>query len=155
LKQRSGHNKGFFLFNLLTGTLGNALANLDNAPIELGRLKMKNVFDSGDNITSRLISRYKTDILKTVLKVIGSLDIVGNPVGLIENITTGAFDIVRKPVKGCMKGPIEGTKGIFLGIGSFVSKTISGTMNSISKITGTVAGVIATVNMVKKGKMVK
>jgi len=50
-----------------------------------------------------------------MLKIVGSIDILGNPVGLFSGIGTGIFDLFEKPMKGFVQGPLEGGKGMIEG----------------------------------------
>ncbi len=71
--------------------------------------------------------------------VFGSLNIIGNPVGLLKNISKGVKDLVEKPIGGLVHGPLEVGKGLFLGARSLAKNTIAGGLNSINKITGMAA----------------
>ena len=55
-----------------------------------------------------------------MLKVLGSFNIIGNPVGLIKNLGIGVFDLIDLPMTGFVKGPIEGGIGIGKGVASLV-----------------------------------
>jgi len=46
------------------------------------------------------------------LSLLGSFDIIGNPVGLFSNITSGVSDLVTKPAEGFIEGPLEGGLGL-------------------------------------------
>jgi len=70
------------------------------------------------------------------LKILGSLNFIGNPVGLFNNISTGVNDLFDKPAEGFAKGPLEGGMGIMKGATSLVTKTLSGAFNTVSTFTG-------------------
>lgn len=65
-----------------------------------------------NGITNKLMSHYKSQMIRQVLKLLGSLNVIGNPVGLFSNISTGVSDLFEKPAEGFIKGPLEGGKGI-------------------------------------------
>ena len=69
------------------------------------------------------------------MKIIGSLDILGNPVNLIDNFTQGFKDLVNKPIQGIKISAKEGVVGLYKGVVSFTKHTIDGTLNTTSKIT--------------------
>ena len=138
----------FFLANLFATALGAAIANLDNAPVKLKGFRLDNIFDSQEAIMKKILDKVKNDGIKSVLKVAGSLDIVGNPVGLISNISHGVVDLIEKPVDGFLQGPLEGGKGIVKGAGSLVKNTVAGTFNSIGKVTGSIASGFSNLSMV-------
>ena len=82
-------------------------------------------------------------IVELIVKLVGSFEIFGNPVGLVKSLATGVYDLVDKPIEGFIKGPIEGGIGIGKGVGSLVKNTVSGTFNSTSKIAGSLGGACA------------
>ncbi len=66
----------------------------------------------------------------------GSMEFIGNPVGLFSNIGSGLQDLINKPQEGFVKGPLEGGLGILQGAGSLIKNTLSGSLNTLNKITG-------------------
>lgn len=62
---------------------GVALGNIDDANISLSGFILTDCFDSIPSIVSKLQSHYTLSITKAVLKILGSLEIMGNPVGLV------------------------------------------------------------------------
>ena len=71
-----------------------------------------------------------------ILYLMGSFEIIGNPIGLFTNIASGLQDLITKPKEGFIKGPLEGGLGILEGAGSLLKNTSSGLFNSFNKITG-------------------
>jgi vacuolar protein sorting-associated protein 13A/C len=80
--------------------------------------------------------------------VLGSIDILGNPVGLFSNIGTGVSDLFEKPIEGFARGPLEGGLGVIKGTGSLITNTFTGVFNSVNKITGSVGSGIAALSLV-------
>lgn len=144
--KREGKDTGYII-NVLKSALGTVI-KLDSAPINLPGIQMKNVFNSPGEIINNLKSKYKNDMKVVYLSLAGSLEIVGNPIGLFNNIASGIQDLYEKPKQGINQGPIELGKGIISGAGSLVKKTVSGTMNSIEKVSDSVASGISTLSMV-------
>lgn len=85
--------------------------------------------------------------MRQMLLLMGSIDLIGNPVGLFSNIGQGMQDLIQKPAEGFVKGPLEGGLGIVQGVGSLFSKTVSGTFNTLGKITGSLGAGIAGLSM--------
>lgn len=79
--------------------MGVAIGNIDNANIVLSGIQLNSCFDSIPGIVSKLKDHYKFSIIKALLKTLGSLDIIGNPVNLFSNIGTGFKDLVEKPIE--------------------------------------------------------
>ena len=140
-------NGGLAVLTMFFKALGVALANIDDAPIKLTGLKLENCFDTTGGITSKLISHYKNNLTTEVFKLLGSINIIGNPVGLFSQIGTGMQDLIEKPMEGFIKGPLEGGVGIVKGAGSLLKHTLAGTLNSVDKITGSLGTGIASLSL--------
>lgn len=52
------------------------------------------------------MEHYKSSVLKQLYKVFGSLNIIGNPVSLFRNVSTGFKDLKDKPSEGFVEGPL-------------------------------------------------
>lgn len=61
--------------------LGVALTDIE-ASVKLNGIKLVNCFETVPGIVSKLTSHYKDQAVTEVLKACGSLNIIGNPVGL-------------------------------------------------------------------------
>ena len=79
-------------------------------------------------------------------KLIGSSDLLGNPVGLIDKLGTGVFEFFNEPRKGLLLGPKEFVGGVGKGVKSLVTNVVSGGFDSVSKITGSLYGVVKNVS---------
>ena len=60
--------------------------------------------------------------------MLGSLEILGNPTGLVRSIGTGVADLVRLPYGGLTKGPGAFVSGVSSGMSSFFRNISSGIM---------------------------
>ena len=125
-------------------TFGIVISNIDNAPFEMTGIEINDCIDTVPSITAKLIAHYKRTCISQLYKVFGSLNILGNPLNLFRNISTGVKDLKEKPAQGFVNGPAEFGLGIVEGTGSFVAHSVGGAFNSISKVTGTVSSGLAT-----------
>ncbi len=99
-------------------------------------------------ITKRLIEHYKQRLFWTAIELMGSLNIFGNPVGLIRSIKKGLTEFVEKPAEGFGKGPLDGGIGIAAGTSALVRNTVGGGFNTIDKITGSIGDGFAALTFV-------
>ena len=116
-----------------------AIINLDQAPIKLNAIELQNVHASLGGIFDILSLHYNHSLLQEVYNIVGSADIIGNPIGLVNTLGTGFRDFFYEPAQGFVRGPISGGKGIIKGTGSLLKNTVKGTFNSVSKITNSFA----------------
>ena len=135
-----------FIFALLKNSLGKALANFDRAPIKLKGIGLTSVYGTKDQVIGTISQRYKDLAKETVMGIILSSNIIGNPVKFFDKISTGFNDLVDKPVQGFLEGPIEGGIGIIAGAGSFAAKTVGATFNSLHSITDSLANGLSTLS---------
>ncbi|KAL4462680.1 hypothetical protein ABPG74_000510 [Tetrahymena malaccensis] len=130
----------------LFSALGVVLADIES-PIKLNGIKLINCFETFSGITSKLTDHYKNQAISQILKACGSLNIIGNPVGLFHNISTGVTDLFNKPKEGFVRGPLEGGLGIVEGASSLVKNTMAGAFNSVNKITGSLSSGVSALCM--------
>jgi len=125
------------LFITILNTLCSTLTSFSDVTIRLSELTFVNVFSDFDSLYTKLYSFYKNKLLAQIYKIIFNMDLIGNPVNLVEGLGTGIFEFFNEPRKGLLKGPEEFGIGIARGTRSLVSNIVGGGFNSVSKITGT------------------
>ncbi len=74
-------------------------------------------------------------------KIIGSSDLIGNPIGFVDKLGSGVFEFFNEPRKGMLKGPTEFVGGMGKGVQSLVTSIVSGSFDAVSKITGSLYGI--------------
>jgi vacuolar protein sorting-associated protein 13A/C len=91
------------------------------------------------DLSWKIINPYITQGIVQIYKILGSLDIIGNPVNLINNITEGVYDFVLEPGQGIKKKNVGlGIgEGIAKGVGSLVSGVVGGAFDSLQRISTT------------------
>lgn len=85
-----------YVFNVFTMTLG----NINDAPIKLNALMVENLRASSKDLTSRIILHYREQIIYQVHRILGSIDIFGNPVGLFNTLSSGFGELFYEPYQG-------------------------------------------------------
>lgn len=76
-------------FGTIINALGVVITNIEGAPITLEGISLSNCIDTLQGIQQKLMEHYKSTVLKQLYKIFGSLNIIGNPVSLFKNISTG------------------------------------------------------------------
>jgi vacuolar protein sorting-associated protein 13A/C len=131
--------QAFLFFGTILNALGVVITNIDGAPISLDGIVLQDCVDTLAGINQKLMNHYKNTVIKQFYKIFGSLNIIGNPMGLFRNISTGFKDLKDKPSEGLVKGPLEFGKGMVEGTSSLIAHSIGGALNSVSKVTGTIS----------------
>ena len=78
-------------------------------------------------------------------KLLGAIDIIGNPIGLIDKLGSGVFEFFNEPRKGLMKGPKEFAKGIGKGFKSLITGVVTGSLDSVSRVSGSLYSIVKNV----------
>ena len=134
-------------FKAFAGILGVTLANIDNTPIKLNALLMKNVFSTQKQLMASISTFYTRQIALELYKILGTADLIGNPIGLATNLATGVWDFFYMPGQAVAKNPMEIGEGLRKGTSSLLSNTMYGSFNTVSKVTGTFGKGMAALSM--------
>jgi len=122
------------------------LATITDSPLSFKELIIVNTYSTTSNLILTLTKNYTRQGLLQFYKLLGSSDLLGNPVGLIDKLGTGVFEFFNEPRKGLLKGPKEFVGGVGKGVKSLLTNVVSGSFDSVSKITGSLYGVLKNVS---------
>lgn len=118
------------------------LGNISDAPIYFTELIMKNVFSSPADLTRAFIKKYARQGVFQLYSLLGSIDLIGNPIGLLDRLCSGMFEFFNEPRKGLMKGPKEFAKGVGKGVRSLITNVVGGSLNSVSRVSGSLYSLV-------------
>ncbi|ORZ00047.1 hypothetical protein BCR41DRAFT_313859 [Lobosporangium transversale] len=146
-QKTSSHNPIMYIFNVLTMAIG----NIDAAPITLNALLLENVRASGPVLVDLLQRHYSQDFFYQLHMIVGSIEFLGNPVGLFNNLSSGVADFFYEPYQGFIMGdrPQDFGLGIARGTSSLLKKTVFGFSDSLAKISGSVGKGLSAATMDK------
>lgn len=61
---------------------------------------VENLRASSEDLTSRIILHYREQVIYQIHRVLGSIDILGNPVGLFNTLSSGFGELFYEPYQG-------------------------------------------------------
>ncbi|KAG0003109.1 hypothetical protein BGZ80_007728 [Entomortierella chlamydospora] len=145
--QTSSSNPIMYLFNVLTMAIG----NIDAAPITLNALLLENARASGPVLIDLLQRHYGQEFFYQIHLILGSIEFLGNPVGLFNNLSSGVADFFYEPYQGFVMGdrPQDFGLGLARGTSSLLKKTVFGLSDSLAKISGSVSKGLSAATMDK------
>ncbi|CAH1773157.1 unnamed protein product [Owenia fusiformis] len=111
----------------------------DQTPLSFGSFEKRNVYTNSQQLVQTLTMHYASGALFKAGQVVGSLEMLGNPTGLLRNIGTGVADFVRLPYEGLTKGPGAFVNGVTHGMASLVMHISAGTLTSITNFASSVS----------------
>eukprot|EP00826_Nyctotherus_ovalis_P008669 TRINITY_DN1224_c1_g2_i2.p1 TRINITY_DN1224_c1_g2~~TRINITY_DN1224_c1_g2_i2.p1 ORF type:complete len:317 (-),score=86.46 TRINITY_DN1224_c1_g2_i2:640-1590(-) len=113
-----------------------ALSTISDAPIYFTELIMQNTYTPAFHLVGLMKKKYIRQAVLQSYSLLGSIDLIGNPIGLLDRVGSGVFEFFNEPRKGIMKGPKEFAMGIGKGVKSLISNVVGGSLNSVARVTG-------------------
>ena len=132
----SSINYNIPIISRIIGSLG-SFVRISESPLKFNERIIENIYMRTNEITNTIMKSYINESIFQIYKILGSSDLIGNPVQLIEKIGTGFFEFVNEPRKGLLKGPTQFTKGLARGFAGLLNGIVGGAFDSVSKISGT------------------
>lgn len=90
-----------------------AVGNINDASLQLNALAMKDIRLNITDLEERILYHYRQDVTRQVYRILVSADLLGNPVGLFNNVSSGVADIFYEPFNGAI---MHGNKELGIGI---------------------------------------
>ncbi|ETV75481.1 hypothetical protein, variant 1 [Aphanomyces astaci] len=135
--------KSKFLHSFLAAVL-NIANTIENAPLEFNALRLDHEITDLHHLQDLVFQHYSTNILRQLYKLIGSMNFMGNPVGLAANVAGGVRDFVVQPYAGLTSGGGTGfVRGLTKGTASLLGHTTFGLFDTTSRMTGAMGNSVA------------
>ena len=77
-----------------------ASGNISDAPLKFNSLLLEHPIVSSSTLKDRVIGHYTQQAIVQVHKILGSIDMLGNPVGLFNTMGEGVTDLFYEPYQG-------------------------------------------------------
>ncbi|KAI9253785.1 hypothetical protein BDA99DRAFT_443164 [Phascolomyces articulosus] len=135
----------FFLVDVLTMAIGSIQA----APLRFNALAVENLRASGPDLANRIYIHYSNQFVNQLHMMLGSADILGNPVGLFNNLSSGVAELYYESWQGFIYSdrPQDLGIGIARGFSGFLRKSVFGVTDSFSKFTASMGKGLSAVAM--------
>lgn len=84
----------------LLSILSMASGNISDAPLKFNSLLLEHPIVDAGTLKDRVIGHYTQQAIVQVHKILGSIDMLGNPVGLFNTMGEGVTDLFYEPYQG-------------------------------------------------------
>eukprot|EP01135_Chromosphaera_perkinsii_P007458 Nk52_evm10s859 gene=Nk52_evmTU10s859 len=118
----------------LLKTVGVTLSNVQNTPMRFDALQVSYLFASDSILFGMLYDHFYNQAIREGYKVLGSFDIIGNPIGLWNSVGSGVASFFYEPYKAVVIKESDIATGVSKGASELWKNTIGGTANSFSRI---------------------
>ncbi len=123
------------------------MMKVNSSHISLDKFTMTHETIGRSQLFALCRAHYLRQLKQKALRVLGSLEALGNPVGLLRGMGQGMQDFMAEPVIGLVQSvedmrPDKFFAGVARGGGSLLNNTAGGVANSASMITGTFSDIL-------------
>ena len=88
--------KGFGGLQMILNLFG-SLADISDTPLKYNEVRIIEGFYTIKGLTTELYNKYFQKSVLQFYKILGSIDLIGNPVSLVDKVTTGAWRLIDDP----------------------------------------------------------
>ncbi|CAI5470243.1 unnamed protein product [Closterium sp. Yama58-4] len=113
---------------------GFPLIPLTRAPLRLNSLVLDNAFQNQSTLQTYVLRHYGVQLLQGLHKILGSVELLGAPLSLVDNLATGVMDFFVEPASATT--PEEFLSGAVKGTVSLMKHSSYGVLHSISSLAG-------------------
>ena len=131
-------NRLFDVLNLRSSIIQNIIdlfATTTHINISLNSLEMNSVSGDMKDIFDKIQDYHYYKLIGQCIKLLFSIDILGNPLGLVERLGKGVKDFIYFPIAGAAGGPSKFIFGSYSGAKSLLSHAVGGVFDSAHRIT--------------------
>ena len=115
--------------------------SLERVPLSFNEVQLRRIFAAPRRIAEELAANYIADAILMSPALLGSLQVLGNPVSLIRALASGVGELVAAPVHAVRNG--SGVVGMAVALASggryLVSRTVGGLLTSFAGMTTALA----------------
>lgn len=104
----------------------------DESQITLAPVQLVHLFSNWVELSQALATHYSLSLLSQAGWIIGSLDLIGNPVLLLNKVRSGLHDLIALPYEGLTRGPGFFVLGLGQGMTSLLSSISGGVLQSVT-----------------------
>lgn len=111
----------------------------DDSRISFSPLQFNHIYSNWIELSQNLAVHYTTSLLLQAGWLLGSLDVIGSPTLLLNNLSSGVHDFFSLPYEGLTRGPGFFILGLGRGVTSLVSSVSGGILRSVTNFASSIA----------------
>eukprot|EP01061_Rhynchopus_euleeides_P040389 TRINITY_DN6950_c0_g3_i1.p1 TRINITY_DN6950_c0_g3~~TRINITY_DN6950_c0_g3_i1.p1 ORF type:complete len:3719 (+),score=1247.43 TRINITY_DN6950_c0_g3_i1:123-11279(+) len=128
-------------------TLSMSVTSIEESPLKLSALILRPANGKVSDVSDIIFVHYRNCALKAAFNIIGAMDFLGNPVGLIGGIGDGVSDLFYEPINGITKSPKDFAEGLGRGVSSMGRHATYGLLGTVGSITSSLSTGVATLSL--------
>jgi hypothetical protein len=131
----------------LLALISGALSDVAGAQFRLNALMLEHALVTWPQLYKAVSQSYTQRALSQLYKIVFSAEILGNPIGLVNNLGSGVRDFFYEPAMGIVKSPQDFGEGIARGTLSLVHHTTFGAFDYLAKTSSALGAGVALLSL--------
>nr|XP_034335213.1 vacuolar protein sorting-associated protein 13A isoform X3 [Crassostrea gigas] len=127
----------------LRNSIGATFTEVKDIELRLGFFERRGILLSSAQMQTQAVSHYRQQLMLQIYVVIFGLDVLGNPYGLIKDITEGLGELFYEPLLDTIQGEDAFSSNMIRGFQNAMGHIVGGTANSVARISGTLGNTLA------------
>ena len=127
--------------------VGNSISRISDCPLKYNETVNNNIYCPMWDIIYKIMYHYITESIQQIYKILGAIDIIGNPTKFVDTLGDGFAELISEPREGFALGPAEFGKGLAKGVGSFFGHVIEGGFSIVGSASGSL---LQSINSIKE-----
>lgn len=123
-------------FIQILADLGLALTSIESTELKLAGYKISNLLQPRSQFISSMINHYKSQGIRELYKIVGSVELLGNPFALINSLKAGVKEMFYDPAVALIESPNKFGESLLQGSVGLVRHTVHGLFKSVGTLTG-------------------
>eukprot|EP00045_Choanoeca_perplexa_P018452 m.292217 g.292217 ORF g.292217 m.292217 type:complete len:4111 (-) comp17825_c0_seq1:1128-13460(-) len=129
-------------------SLGVSFLNLNNVAFKVPAVSLDELYMTSTQLSTRVTELFVDKLVNFLLvqgvfRAVGSLQLIGDPIGSFGSVAGGVKSLFYEPYKGLVRGPADFGKGVGKGMTALTSGVVGGVTGAGAKVTGAVGSGLA------------
>ena len=145
----STRNKKSNLIQILAD-LGLALTSIESTELKLAGYKIEKLLQPRSQFIMSMINHYRSQGIRELYKIVGSVELLGNPFALINSLKAGVKEMFYDPAVALIESPTKFGESLLKGSLGLVRHTVHGLFKSVGTLTGGIGRFLTALTLDKK-----
>lgn len=137
-------------FIKILADLGLALTSIESTELKFAGFKLSNLLQPRSQFINSLFNHYKSQGIRELYKIVGSVELLGNPFALINSLKAGVKEMFYDPAVALIETPNKFGESLLKGSVGLFRHTVHGLFKSVGTLTGGIGRFLTAITLDKK-----
>ncbi|CAG9320988.1 unnamed protein product [Blepharisma stoltei] len=127
--------------------LGFALTSIESTELKLAGYYMTNIYQPKSQFFNSMFNHYRSQAIRELYKIVGSVELLGNPAALINSLKAGVTEMLLYPTVALFTSQKQFVPTLLKGGVGFVRHTMHGLFKSFGNLSGGIGKVLTALTL--------